>query len=378
MKKVALAIDSFKGSLSSREAEEAFEQGFRRAIPDCEVVKVEIADGGEGTVETLTEALGGRCIDIEVHDPLHRPITARYGTIEGGRVAIIEMAAASGLALLAPEERNPLLTSTYGTGEMIADAIQRGCRKVLLGIGGSATNDGGVGALRALGFRFLDCRGEELCGGGEILAKIDRIEYQERYKELSECEFTIACDVTNPLYGASGAAYVFAPQKGADEAMVEALDRGLRNFARVVEGYNGSMIGELQGAGAAGGLGGGLKALLDARLVRGIDMVLEAVGFADKIKGCDLVVTGEGRIDRQTLMGKAPSGVLAVAMAQGIPTIAIGGSVVWCEELRRSGFAAIEATTPEGMPLNEAMKPSTAKDNIIRTAECIARRFTTN
>lgn len=375
MKKIALAIDSFKGSLSSREIETACEQGVRHIVADCDIIKVEIADGGEGTVAALTESLNGHYVDIEVCDPLHRPIPARYGIIEGGKTAVVEMASASGLALLSPEEYNPLQTSTYGTGEIIHDAIKRGCRKFLLGIGGSATNDAGMGALRALGFRFLDCHGEELRGGGGALQEIATIDDSCILKELSECELIVACDVTNPLYGAEGAAYIFAPQKGANRAMVEQLDQGLRNFARIVEEYNGSKIGELQGAGAAGGLGGGAKALLNARLVRGIDMVLEAIGFDDKIRGCDLIITGEGRIDYQTLMGKAPSGVLAAAKRQNIPTIAIGGSIDWCEELHNSDFAAIEAVTPEGMSLEEAMKPSTAKDNIIRTAELIARRF---
>lgn len=270
-----------------------------------------------------------------------------------------------------------MLTSTYGTGEMILDAIERGCRKFLLGIGGSATNDAGVGMLRALGFRFLDRKGNTLIGGGEILSKIGKIDNSSVRQELSECEFVIACDVRNPLYGEEGAAYIFAPQKGATPDMVEQLDLGLRNFAGVVEAFNDSQIATMEGAGAAGGLGGGIKALLNARLVRGIDMVLEAIDFDHIIEGSDLVITGEGRLDQQTVMGKAPSGVLAAALKQGIPTIAIGGSVVWCDELRNSGFTTIEAVTPEGMLLEEAMQPAIAKRNIGYTAERIAEKLKT-
>lgn len=375
--RVVVATDSFKGSLSSREVADAFELGLCDHTPDCEVVKVAIADGGEGTTEALTESLGGRLIEIEVCDPLGRTIAARYGIVDDSKTAIIELSSASGLTLLDTEERNPLLTSTFGTGEMIADAIQRGCRKFLVGIGGSATNDGGTGALRALGFRFLDSEGTPLVGGGEILDKIAAIDNSHVIKELCKCEFTIACDVTNPLYGEQGAAYIYAPQKGATPDMVEQLDRALRNFARVVEAFSNRRISDMEGAGAAGGVGGGFKALLNARLVRGIDMVLEAIEFDRIIKGCDLVITGEGKIDRQTIMGKAPSGVVAAAIEQDIPVIAIGGCIEWCEELRDSQFTAIEAVTPEGMELTEAMCTETAKNNIRHTAKRIAEQYLT-
>jgi glycerate kinase len=375
MRKVVVAVDSFKGSLTSREVAEAFEEGFCSLRPDFEVVKVCVADGGEGTVEALVDTLGGEIVGVEVCDPLHRSVMARYGIVEQGRTAVIEMAAASGLPLLAAEERNPLLTSTYGTGEVILDALQRGCRRFLIGIGGSATNDAGTGLLRALGFRFLDCEGEELKGGGAILEKIATIDDSAVSGELRECEFIVACDVTNPLYGEQGAAYVFAPQKGADAAMVEQLDRGLRNFARVVAAHNGSAIATMEGAGAAGGLGGGLVALLGARLVHGVDMVLDAINFGNIVEGAELVITGEGRLDLQTVMGKAPSGVLAVAAAQGVPVVAIGGGVEWCDELRNSGFSAIYCVTPDGMSLDEAMRSDVARENIHRTAMHIAAKL---
>lgn len=376
MKKITIAVDSFKGSLSSREVADAFEEGFKSQFPKCEVVKVSIADGGEGTVDALVETLDGQFIEAQVADPLGRKISARYGVIDGGHTAVMEMSAASGLPLIAPEERNPLLTSTYGTGELIADAIERGCRKFLVGIGGSATNDGGTGMLRALGFRFFDAEGNELIGGGEILEHIDKIDASTARTELAECEFIVACDVTNPLYGPEGAAYVFAPQKGADAAMVERLDQGLRNYARAIERFNGVQVDAIAGAGAAGGLGGGFKALLGARLERGIDMVLSAMQFSKIIAGSDLVITGEGRIDRQTTMGKAPSGVLREATAQGIPTIAIGGAVQPCAELNESGFAAVLPVVAGPVTLEVAMQRDTAIENVRRTATQIARILT--
>lgn len=374
MKKVVIAVDSFKGSLSSCEVADAFEQGFRPHHPECYIRKVSIADGGEGTLEALIESRGGDYIEASVCDPLLRPIKARYGIIDG-TTAIIEMARASGLPLLKEVERNPLVTTSFGTGELVCDALHRGCRRILLGIGGSATTDAGVGMLQALGFRFLDHEGLEIKGGGEILERIATIDDSNVSHKVRECEFVVACDVTNPLYGTNGAAYIFAPQKGADAKMVEQLDRGLRNFALAVERYNSVKIGDMEGAGAAGGMGGGIKALLNGELVRGVDMILDAMHFADIIEGADLVVTGEGRIDYQTLLGKAPSGVLAEATKQGIPTIAIGGSVEWCDSLRTSHFHSIEAVTPEGVALAEAMKPEVAKANIIRVAGEIAQRF---
>lgn len=376
MKRITVAIDSFKGSLSSQEVANAFELGWCSVLPDCEVRKVCIADGGEGTVEALVETLSGEYVDVEVSDPIGRPITARYGVVSGGTTAVIEMSAASGLPLLSPDERNPLKTSTFGTGEMIADALRRGCRKFLVGIGGSATNDGGLGMVRALGFRLLDANGCELAGDGASLETLARIDASGALRELSEAEFTVACDVTNPLFGERGAAYVYAPQKGADSEMVKRLDCGLRNYARVVEEFSGESVSEMPGAGAAGGLGAGFKALLGARLERGIDMVLGAMHFDKIIEGSDLVITGEGRLDRQTVMGKAPSGVLNAATAQGIPTIAIGGAIAWCEELANSDFVAMLPIVAGPVTLEEAMRPDVATENVRRTAAQIAKLLT--
>lgn len=364
MKRITVAVDSFKGSLSSSEVAEAVAQGIRALLPDCDIRKVSIADGGEGTAEALVESLGGEWIHLTVGDPLGRPIEARYGLIEEGRCAVVEMAVASGLPLLSPAERNPLRTSTIGTGELIADAIERGSRRFLVAIGGSATNDCGIGMLHALGYRFINAEGEVLPPCGEALLHIDRIDNSLAKKELGECEFVVACDVTNPLYGPNGAAHVFAPQKGATSEMVEQLDLGLRNFARVVREFNGCEVDFVEGAGAAGGLGAGFVGVLGAKLQRGIDMVMETLHFEEVLRGSDLVITGEGCIDFQTVMGKAPSGVLHAASEQGIPAIAIGGGVSWCKELDESGFAAIVAATPEGMDLQEAMRPEVAKENV--------------
>lgn len=373
MKRITVAVDSFKGSLSSREVADAVEQGIISVLPDCSVQKVSIADGGEGTVEAMVENLAGEWVEVDVSDPLMRSVKARYGVVDGGRMAVMEMSAASGLPLLSDGERNPLKATTYGTGQMIADAIGRGCRKILMGIGGSATNDAGVGMLSALGFRFYDAQGELLSGGGEVLSQIARIDADGVLPQLSQCEFEVACDVKNPLFGESGAAYVFAPQKGADKAMVEQLDAGLRNFARVVEEFVGEDLSLWPGAGAAGGLGFGFKALLGAKLRPGIDVVLDAIGFSALIKGSDLVITGEGKIDSQTVMGKAPSGVLRASSQQSIPTVAIGGAVEMCEELAESDFVAILPIISGPSSLQEAMLKDVAHKNIRRTVEQIIR-----
>ena len=373
MREITVAVDSFKGSLTSEQVAQAFEQGFCRVFPDCRVHKVSVADGGEGTVDALVQTLGGEYVRPMVFDPLCRPIEACYGVVDNGYTAVMEMSSASGLPLLAEHERNPLHTTSYGTGEMIASALKRGCRKFLVGIGGSATNDAGMGMLQALGFRFLDERGEAVDGCGQGLEQVASIDESNVMEGVCESEFIVACDVENPLYGEHGAAYVYAPQKGADAPMVKRLDEGLRNFASVVERHNGKDISTLAGAGAAGGMGGGFVALLNARLVPGIKMVLDAICFDKIIAGSELVITGEGRLDRQTVMGKAPSGVLRAAEQQGIPCIAIGGAVAMCEELQQSGFAALLPIVSGPITLQEAMQRDVAEQNVSRTAEQLAR-----
>lgn len=375
MKKIVIASDSFKGSLSSAEVAACGERAVHRLFPDCKVVQLPVADGGEGTAETLTAALGGQSVTAIVHDPLGRLITARYGWIAQEQTALIEMAASSGLPLLPLEERNPWLTSTYGTGELIRNALERGCHKFLIAIGGSATNDGGMGLLQALGFRFLDAEGKELPGCGGSLQQIQQIDSSGVLVDLAQCQFTVACDVTNPFYGPTGAAYVFAPQKGADAEMVEALDQGLRHFAQLIHTTQGIAIDQLAGAGAAGGLGGGLVAFLNARLTPGIEMVLDALRFDTQITGADLIITGEGKLDAQTCMGKTPLGILRRAQQQGIPVVALGGAVEASEALNQCGFLAVFPILPYPTSLTEAMDSSFTQQNIERTIAQVLRLF---
>ena len=374
MRQITIAVDSFKGSLSSYDVACAAEQGILSALPHCKVKKISIADGGEGTAQALISTLQGQWREVRVHDPLMRPIMARYGVVDEGRTAIIEMASASGLTLLSTEERNPLLTTTYGTGEMIADAVRRGARHLLIGIGGSATNDAGMGMLEALGYRFYDCKGHLVAGCGARLERVAQIDASGAMPELKECLLEVACDVKNPLYGPQGAAHIYAPQKGASPEVVERLDEGLKNFASVVN----PTAAHTEGTGAAGGLGYALQAVLGARLRAGIEMVLDAIHFDQIISGSDLVITGEGRIDYQTIMGKAPSGVLQRAAKQGIPVVAIGGSVEESEAVQRSGFAAILPVVSGPMTLEHAMREDVAARGVSRTVEQIVRLLNLN
>jgi len=306
--KVVVAIDSFKGSLSSFELEEIIEKGIRNVYSDAEIKKVPVADGGEGTVEALVKGTGGKFVDMEVNNPLMKPVYARYGIMGKNKTAVIEMASASGLPLVNLKERNPRKTTTYGTGELIKDAIKRGCREFVIGIGGSATNDAGLGMMQALGYKFFDSEGKELGYGGEIMERVVEIDAEGAIGELKECKFLIACDVDNTFYGSKGAAHVYARQKGADDEMVEYLDSCLERFAGILKEKLGKDVSEIPGAGAAGGLGGGFVAFLEGELRSGVDIVLEEVKLAQEIIGADFVITGEGRIDFQSIMGKAPKG----------------------------------------------------------------------
>ena len=349
MKKVVVAMDSFKGCLSSSEAEKAVEEGIKLVCPDCEVIRFPIADGGEGILTVLVEATRGTYQKIIANDPLMRPIETTYGVSGDKRVAFIEMATVNGLPLLSETERNPMLTTTYGTGELILHAIEQGYREFVIGIGGSATNDAGVGMLQALGARFLNKDGAVLGEGGEILHRI------------------AACDVRNPFCGPEGAAHVFARQKGADDAMIEKLDAGMQSFSRLIHSTTGREITHVPGAGAAGGLGGAFLAFLNAELKSGIDLLLQTLKFSEKIKGADLIITGEGRTDRQSLMGKVPSGILEEAKRQGIPVIVVAGSIEDTEILNQAGFQGLFSIIPSPMSLETAMKPEVAKKNICRT-----------
>ena len=371
--KIVIASDSFKGSMTSIEVAQAAKQGILQAVPDCEVVAVNVADGGEGTVEAIVEALGGKIVVAQVGDPLGRPIAARYGI--AGSTAIIEMAAASGLPLLKAEERNPWFTSTYGTGEMIMDAISRGCSQFLVGIGGSATNDAGTGMLQALGFRFYDIHDKQIerCCGGR-LQDIVRIDDTQVPAEVKNSIFTVACDVDTPFCGPEGAAPVFAPQKGADAEMVNKLDTGMASLAKVIADKYELNVVPVAGAGAAGGMGGAFYAFLHANLKKGIAMVLDAIDFDTTIQGADLVITGEGKVDFQTAKGKTAAGVLGRAKKQHIPVIAIGGCVEMCDTLLQMGFAGIYPILEEEVPLEVAMQRDFAMSNVTKTVAKYLRK----
>lgn len=324
--KILIASDSFKGSATTMEVAERIEKGLLRIIPELEVLKLPMADGGEGTVETLVYGMDGKFVYEEVTGPLGDRVQAKYGIIQD-QIAIIEMAEASGLVLVEEERRNPSLTSTYGTGELILSALQRGYGKIYVGIGGSATNDGGVGMARALGYRFLDRYGNEIPEGGDGLDGLRRIDRSNVTPLLEDAQITVMCDVENPLYGPDGAAYVYGPQKGADPQMVQLLDRNLRHLADILKEDMDVDIGDVPGSGAAGGLGGGLMAFCGADLRPGIEMVLDILEFDGLLKDVDLVITGEGRIDGQSSKGKVPAGVAKRARKLNKPLVAMAGGV---------------------------------------------------
>lgn len=374
MKKIVVAFDSFKGSLSSAEAAEAFIAGVKSVDPAAECRVVSIADGGEGMAEAIVEGVGGAMTTAMAHDPIGREIKARYGVINEGATAIIPISSASGITLLTPEERNPLYATTYGTGELMLDALKRGCSKIIVGLGGSATNDGGSGLLRALGYKFLDADGVELTDTIDILERVDRVIPPEN-SPLKGVEISVAVDVDNPLCGERGATYIYGAQKGASKDMIVRLDTAMRHYASVVAKWRGEDISSEAGMGAAGGAGYAFGAVLDVMPTSGIELVLSVVDFDNVVADASLVVTGEGRIDRQTVMGKAPAGVLRHAKRAGVPCIAVGGGVQWCDELQKSDFDAIYAATPEGMPMAEAMKKEVATLNLRNVATSIIKEF---
>lgn len=325
--KVVVAMDSFKGSISSIEGSEAISLGIKDVYQDAEIRTIPLADGGEGTVEAFIHATGGKRIEKEVRGPLNEKVKAMYGISGDGKTAIIEVAAACGLPLVPKEELNPLKATTYGVGELIHDAIERGCRDFIIGLGGSATNDAGVGMLQALGFRFLDEKKQEIGSGGGALRDIQHLITEQANPLLKECTFQVACDVNNYLYGKNGAAYVFGPQKGATEEEVKILDAGLQHFANKVREQLEIEIHAIEGAGAAGGLGAAFAGFLHAELKSGIELVLNFVNMENYMKDADLVITGEGMLDGQTSMGKAPIGVAKLAEKYDVPVIALAGAI---------------------------------------------------
>lgn len=356
-KKIVLAPDSFKGSLSSTEAAQAMARGVQRVLPDAEVVLLPLSDGGEGLVESLVAASGGELLEYEVTGPLGRPVKAILGLMGDGKTAVIEMAQASGLVLVPEEERNPLVTTTFGTGELIAKALDLGCDHLIIGIGGSATNDGGMGMAQALGVRFLDTEGELLGSGGGELARLASIDISRMDPRLQDVRIEVACDVNNPLTGPQGAAHVYGPQKGATPEMVEFLDAALARYDRILKRDLGQDVGRVPGAGAAGGLGAGLMALLKGKLVSGIELVLNVLKFEEKARGASLVITGEGKFDAQSAYGKVPMGVARRSKALGLPVVVIAGSVLPSADiLHGEGVDAYFSILNRPMSLKEAME----------------------
>ena len=375
MKAVA-AIDSLKGSLTSLEAGDAVREGILRADPEAQVQVRPLADGGEGTVEALTTGMGGTLRKVAVTGPAGRRVDAAYGILDDGRAAVMEMSQAAGITLVSGPDRNPLTATTYGVGEMILDAVRRGCREFIMGIGGSATNDGGIGMLQALGFGLLDEDGHQVPFGASGLHSLRRITTDHALKELAECHFQIACDVKNPLCGEEGCSAIFGPQKGADGAMVLQMDRWLIAYAELVRQTFPDSDADYPGSGAAGGLGFALRTFLNADLQPGVRIVLEQTHLEDSIREADLVITGEGRLDAQTVMGKAPIGVAAIAKKYGKPVVALTGSIG--EDARVCNEHGIDAIFPilqRTCTLEEAMDPETARRNMADTAEQVMRLF---
>lgn len=369
--KIVIAPDSFKESLSALEAAEAIEKGFKQVIPDAQYVKVPMADGGEGTVKSLVDATGGEIISRTVTGPLGTPVEAFFGVLGNKKTAVIEMAAASGLHLVPAEMRNPLLTTTRGTGELIAAALDHGVKHIIIGIGGSATNDGGAGMAKALGALLLDGNGVEIGDGGGALQDLASIDISRLDPRIADLTMEVACDVDNPLTGAKGAAAIFGPQKGATPEMVNQLDRNLAHYAAIIERDLGKQIREVPGAGAAGGLGGGLLAFLPSELKRGVDIVIEATGLSQIVSDADLVITGEGKIDGQTIFGKTPIGVAKTAKKHGVPVIGIAGNVADDSTIVHDhGIDAVFSIVPGIVSLGDAFKH--AGEYAERTAANIA------
>ncbi|ANB56689.1 glycerate kinase family protein [Anoxybacillus sp. B7M1] len=369
--KIVIAPDSFKESLAAIEVARAIEKGFREVFPEAEYVCMPMADGGEGTVQALVAATKGRIVEREVTGPLGEPVQACFGLLGDGKTAVIEMAAASGLHLVPNNKRNPLITTTKGTGELIRAALDEGANHLIIGIGGSATNDGGAGMVQALGGRLLDKHGKDLDPGGGNLAKLASIDLSSLDPRLSRVKIEAACDVVNPLIGRQGAAAVFGPQKGATPEMVLQLEQNLRHYADMIERTVGKRVHDVPGAGAAGGLGAGLLAFLNAELKRGIDIVLNAVQFERRIRGASLIITGEGRIDGQTIYGKVPIGVAKAAKPYHIPVLAIAGSLGDdCSAVLCQGIDAIYSIVPGIISLTKAIEQ--AEYYITQTAKNIA------
>ncbi|MEQ5972825.1 glycerate kinase [Serratia liquefaciens] len=371
LKKVVIAPDSFKESLSALEVAEAIERGFRQIFPQVQYVKLPMADGGEGTVDSMVAATGGEIVTVAVTGPLGQPVQAFYGLLGEGETAVIEMAAASGLHLAPKAQRDPRMTTSYGTGELIQAALDRGVKTIILGIGGSATNDGGAGMMQALGARLLDENRQALPPGGAALAQLAYIDLSGVDPRLQQVSITAACDVDNPLCGANGASAVFGPQKGATPEMVTQLDAALRHYGTLLEQATGREIINAPGAGAAGGMGAALLGMLNARLRPGIEIVIETLQLEEALRDADLVITGEGRLDSQSIHGKTPIGVARVAKRFGLPVIGIAGSLSKdYQVVHQHGIDAAFSVLDRVVSLEEAL--AEAADNLEVTARNVA------
>jgi len=372
--RVVVAIDSFKGSMSSLEAGEAISNGIKKAHKDTEVEIRPLADGGEGTVEALSIGMGGRLVNVDVTGPVGRKVSAVYGIVDSSKTAIIEMSQAAGITLVSGNEKNPLYTTTFGVGELIKDAINKGCRHFVVGIGGSATNDCGIGMLQALGYEFLDKEGNQVGFGASGVRDIVSIRDENVIKELSECYFRVACDVNNPLCGDLGCSAIYGPQKGATKEMVTDMDGWLKNYSKIVKEKYPDADSEYPGTGAAGGLGYAFFNFTNSKLESGIKIVLDETKLEEYVKDADIVVTGEGRLDHQTVMGKAPVGVANIAKKYNKKVIAFSGSVT--EDAGVCNEHGIDAFFPilrRIVTLEEAMQTDTAKQNLTDTAEQVFR-----
>lgn len=376
--KIVVAVDSFKGSLSSLEAGSAISEGIHRVMDDVEVVVSPLADGGEGTVEALALGMNGRIENIKVTGPLGDMVEASYGIIDETKTAIIEMSAAAGITLVAEPDRNPLNTTTYGVGEMISDAINKGCRNFIVGIGGSATNDGGVGMLQALGYSFLDAAGNQIPFGAKGLSALETISDEHVNPQLKDCNFKIACDVTNPLCGKNGCSAIYGPQKGASPSMIAQMDEWLSDYAHLTQEKYPKASMTQPGTGAAGGLGFAFLSYTNAVLESGIKIVLDETRLESYIADADIVITGEGRLDGQTVMGKAPIGVAGIAKKYQKPVIAFSGCVA--EDATACNQHGIDAFFPilrTVTTLDDAMCPETARKNMVAAVEQVFRLIKT-
>jgi glycerate kinase len=373
--KILVAPDSFKGSLSSEEVCCFIERGIKRADSAIEVISTPMADGGEGTCRALVKATKGKIVNVVVHDPLMRKINSYFGVLGDGKTAVIEMSAASGLTLLTESEKAPMITTTYGTGELITAALDMGYRSIIIGLGGSGTNDGGMGMAKALGVRFLDSTGREIGHGGGALDKLFKLDISSIDKRIKECTISALCDVDNPLCGPYGASHIFGGQKGATKAIIETLDANLKHYSEVVEKTTGISIMSTKGAGAAGGLGGGILAFLNGEIKKGIEIIIEVLELEKKLKGVDYVITGEGKIDSQTSYGKTPYGIAALASKHNIPVIAICGAIgEGAEVLYDHHITAMFSLTSRPMELETAIQD--APELLQAISENIARLLT--